>query len=55
MKFARHIPFVELLGAELLRFDDGESELALNLRDELCNSWPRARRPGPARSLTGAA
>lgn len=39
MKFARHIPFVELLGAELLRFDDGESELALTLRDELCNSW----------------
>ncbi len=26
--------FVELLGAELLRFD-GESELALTLRDEL--------------------
>ena len=39
MKFARHIPFVELLGAELLRFNDGESELALTLRDELCNSW----------------
>jgi len=37
--FARHIPFIELLGAELLRFEDGESEIALTLRDELCNSW----------------
>jgi uncharacterized protein (TIGR00369 family) len=37
--FARHIPFIELLGAELLRFEDGISEIALTLRDELCNSW----------------
>jgi len=37
--FARRIPFVELLGAELLRFEDGETEIALTLRDELCNSW----------------
>jgi uncharacterized protein (TIGR00369 family) len=39
MQFARHIPFIELLGAELLRFEDGETEIALTLRDELCNSW----------------
>jgi uncharacterized protein (TIGR00369 family) len=39
MKFARHIPFVELLGAELLRFEDGYTEIALHIRDELCNSW----------------
>ena len=29
MQFARHIPFIHLLGAELLRFEDGESEIAL--------------------------
>lgn len=39
MKFARTIPFIELLGAELVRFEDGESEIALTLRDELYNSW----------------
>ena len=37
--FARHIPFLHLLGAELLRFEEGESEIALTLRDELNNSW----------------
>lgn len=39
MQFARHIPFIHLLGAELLRFEDGESEIALDVRDELHNSW----------------
>jgi uncharacterized protein (TIGR00369 family) len=39
MRFARHIPFIHLLGAELLRFEDGESEIALDIRDELNNSW----------------
>ncbi|MDQ6628691.1 MAG: PaaI family thioesterase [Pseudomonadota bacterium] len=39
MKFQVQIPFVELLGFELLRFDAGESEIAVQLRDELCNSW----------------
>lgn len=39
MQFSRRIPFLDLLGAELLRFEDGESEIALTLRDELCNSW----------------
>jgi uncharacterized protein (TIGR00369 family) len=39
MQFARHIPFIHLLGAELVRFGDGESEIALDIRDELNNSW----------------
>ncbi|HET7792021.1 MAG TPA: PaaI family thioesterase [Rhizobacter sp.] len=37
--FHTHIPFVELLGMELLKFEDGEAEIALPLREELCNSW----------------
>jgi len=37
--FHTHIPFVEMLGFELLKFEDGESEIALTLREELCNSW----------------
>jgi uncharacterized protein (TIGR00369 family) len=39
MQFARHVPFIHLLGAELLRFEEGESEIALAMRDELNNSW----------------
>ncbi|MDE1950485.1 MAG: PaaI family thioesterase [Burkholderiales bacterium] len=39
MQFKSHIPFVELLGMELLRFEPGECELALTLREELTNSW----------------
>ena len=39
LPFARHVPFIELLGVELLRFEDGISEIALTLRDQLCNSW----------------
>ena len=39
MKFLIHIPFVELLGFELLRFERGEAEIAVGLRDELTNSW----------------
>ena len=39
MKFLIPIPFVDLLGFELIRFDRGEAELAVELRDELCNSW----------------
>ena len=33
------IPFVDLLGMELLAWEGGEAEVALTLRDELCNSW----------------
>jgi uncharacterized protein (TIGR00369 family) len=39
MDFKVHIPFVELLGMELMRFDIGEAEIHLNLREELTNSW----------------
>lgn len=39
MQFKIRIPFVELLGFELLRFERGEAEIALGLRDELTNSW----------------
>ncbi len=39
MKFQVHIPFVEALGFELLRFDNGEAEIAMTPRDEHMNSW----------------
>lgn len=39
MKFKTYIPFVEHLGFELLKFEGGEAEIALTLREELCNSW----------------
>jgi uncharacterized protein (TIGR00369 family) len=39
VKFLVHIPFVELLGFELLRFERGEAEIAVQLRDDLTNSW----------------
>lgn len=39
MEFPRHIPFVETLGFELLKFASGEAEIAVTVRDELCNAW----------------
>jgi len=33
------IPFVDMLGFELISFDAGEAQMALTLRDELSNSW----------------
>jgi uncharacterized protein (TIGR00369 family) len=39
LQFKIRIPFVEHLGFELLRFEHGEAEIALTLRDELTNSW----------------
>jgi uncharacterized protein (TIGR00369 family) len=39
LEFRIRIPFVELLGFELVRFERGEAEIALTLRDELTNSW----------------
>ena len=39
MKFPIPIPFAETLGFELLRFEGGNAEIALELRPELCNSW----------------
>jgi len=37
--FPIHIPFVEALGFELLRFADGHAEVALDLKSEHQNSW----------------
>jgi uncharacterized protein (TIGR00369 family) len=39
VKFPLHIPFVEQLGFELLRFEGGEAQIAIVLREELTNSW----------------
>ncbi len=39
MEFQVHIPFVEALGFELLRFENGTAEIALTPRDEHLNSW----------------
>jgi uncharacterized protein (TIGR00369 family) len=39
MEFKVRIPFVHLLGMELLRFEADHAELALDLREELTNSW----------------
>ena len=37
--FTVHIPFVEMLGFELQRFEPDQAEIHLTLRDELTNSW----------------
>lgn len=39
MKFKIRIPFVEALGFELLRFEDGQAEIGLTPKDEHMNSW----------------
>jgi uncharacterized protein (TIGR00369 family) len=39
MKFKVRIPFVEALGFELLRFENGQAEIAMTPRDEHLNSW----------------
>ena len=39
MDFPIHIPFVEYLGFELVRFENGEAEIALTPREDLLNSW----------------
>ena len=39
MDFLVRIPFVDLLGMRLERFEPGEAEILLPLRDELTNSW----------------
>ena len=36
--FPLRIPFVEMLGAELISFDAGQAEIALEVRDELANA-----------------
>ncbi len=39
MKFPVHIPFVEQLGFELLAMGEGEAEIAVTLREAMCNSF----------------
>ena len=39
MKFPVRIPFVEQLGFELIKFDSSGSEIAVEVSDEMCNSW----------------
>ena len=39
MPFPKKIPFVEALGFEFIGWGGGEAEIAIELRDELCNSW----------------
>ena len=38
LPFARHIPFVELLGMQLERYDHGEAEISLETREAYGNS-----------------
>ena len=40
--FTVHIPFVEMIGFELVGFDAGQSEIVLDLREELTNSLEMA-------------
>lgn len=42
MDFPLNIPFVEAMGFELLRMQDGEAEIALNLRPDQHNSLSMA-------------
>ncbi|MBW8830146.1 MAG: PaaI family thioesterase [Burkholderiales bacterium] len=39
LKFQVNIPFVEALGFEMLRFENGEAEIAVQPREEHMNSW----------------
>ena len=39
MEMLARIPFAELLGLELLRFERDAAEIALELRDALLNTW----------------
>ena len=39
MEFQVRIPFVEALGFELLRFANGQAEIAFTPRDEHLNAW----------------
>ena len=39
MEFLVEIPFVKLIGFELVRFERGEADIDCELREELHNSW----------------
>ena len=39
MDFLVRIPFVDLLGMQLVRFEPREAEIVLPFREDLTNSW----------------
>lgn len=39
MQFPVRIPFLEALGFELVKFEGGEAEIAVQLREDHTNSW----------------
>ena len=39
MAFPVRIPFAEFLGFEFIGWGNGEAEIAVDLREEQCNSW----------------
>lgn len=39
MKFTVNLPFVELLGFDLVRFEGGHAEIVVEQRQELTNAW----------------
>ena len=39
MEFPVHIPFVERLGLEFIGWSEEGAEIAVEQKDELCNSW----------------
>jgi uncharacterized protein (TIGR00369 family) len=39
VEFRVRIPFVESLGFELLAFDGGHAEMAVDVREQITNSW----------------
>ncbi|MEF7617308.1 PaaI family thioesterase [Aquincola sp. MAHUQ-54] len=42
MQSLAHVPFLAHLGCEVSRFHGGESELSLNVHEELTNNWGTA-------------
>ena len=54
MQFLVRIPFAETLGFELLRFERDQADVAVELRDELTNSWGVAH-GGVTMTLLGVA
>lgn len=39
MDYTVRIPFVDMLGLELIAFEAGHAEMAIELREDLTNSW----------------
>jgi uncharacterized protein (TIGR00369 family) len=42
LKFVRPIPFAEMLGLQLMRFESGEAEIHVELTPDQCNSFQAA-------------